>query len=259
MMLLAARRNVWGYGYDVLSGADAAYRRSATGTPRSEPWSPTPRTAVEALVADNLAYAAGIVHNIANRYRLGNDREDLKQAGYEALARCAKRYDPSRGVEFRQYFPLRVAGAVLDEARARSWNKRRPVDMRLVSLDVCLQDEDDRDITPTWFASPMDDIDGWLDGMDLLAGLEPREQYILLRKAAGYTLNEIGDAFGLTDVSVSKIVRRAYEKMGVTPDGSPGRRAKEAAKKRARRERGYALPVGRPRGGSVESILRRAS
>src|SRR3970282_2428224 len=45
--------------------------------------------------------------------------DDLVHDGVVGLLECARRFDPSRGVNFRTYARYRIRGAILDGLRAR--------------------------------------------------------------------------------------------------------------------------------------------
>ena len=249
MSLLASRRYAGEGGYDVLSGPDAAYRRYASGIPKVEPWAP-PSTRVSDLVLAHREHARSIARGIRRKYALWHvDADDLEQAAMEGLLMAAKRYDSARAdANFAGFASLRIAGAVIDEIRKRDWvpyreNRRSAegADRRLVSLDArvgALGDDGSALPEPAWMAAPDEDLDGWLDALDKLAGLRPREQYVALQYGAGYTFKEIGDGLGVSESRVWQLYARAMERIGVVPE-------KQTRRKRGEVDHGTVAMYGR--------------
>lgn len=67
-------------------------------------------------------------------------RDELTSAGYAALARCWKRFDPSRGVKFSTFSHGAVRGALKSTLR-REINQPAQLDRRQEATDVQYMDE----------------------------------------------------------------------------------------------------------------------
>jgi RNA polymerase sigma factor for flagellar operon FliA len=65
-----------------------------------------------------------VVTELIARLPAHGRRDDLESAGYEALVRCARSYDPTIGTSFTQYARIRVRGAIVDELRSLDWASR---------------------------------------------------------------------------------------------------------------------------------------
>ena len=113
-------------------------------------------------------------------------REDLESAGFEALVRCARSYDPAVGTSFAQYARIRVRGAVVDELRSADWASRgtRRAERRLSGAEDTLTQQLGRQPSPAELADHLGE-----DGQDLV---RTRER---VQRAAVLSLNAlIGDS-----------------------------------------------------------------
>lgn len=103
--------------------------RSAVQEPAAVTVSPrngaTPSQADRATAATPLPVDAllPLVHSIArsmsHAFPAVVELDDLVHDGVVGLLECARRFDPSRGVDFRTYASHRIRGAILDGLRAR--------------------------------------------------------------------------------------------------------------------------------------------
>lgn len=66
-----------------------------------------------------------VVRQMAPRLPPHVDRGDLQGVGMLALVQASRRYDASRGVQFRSYAEHRIRGAILDYLRTLDWLPRR--------------------------------------------------------------------------------------------------------------------------------------
>lgn len=71
------------------------------------------------------AFVRGIVKHTRAQLGIEGDAEDLIACAYEGLIEARKRFDPSRGVQFKSFAYYRVRGAVLDGVRRNAYLPRR--------------------------------------------------------------------------------------------------------------------------------------
>ncbi|HEV8340723.1 MAG TPA: sigma-70 family RNA polymerase sigma factor [bacterium] len=101
---------------------DAAAAQPATSAPPDE-GAPVERPARALPGAYSVEQLLPLVQSIARM--VGHalppvvELDDLVHDGVVGLLECARRYDPSRGVDFRTYASYRIRGAILDGLRAR--------------------------------------------------------------------------------------------------------------------------------------------
>lgn len=69
------------------------------------------------LVHQHLGLVRHVLSRIVTELPETVDRENLRGAGLLGLVEAAARFDPERGVEFRQFAYRRIRGAVVDELR----------------------------------------------------------------------------------------------------------------------------------------------
>jgi RNA polymerase sigma factor for flagellar operon FliA len=78
----------------------------------------------QALVLNTLPLVKTVVGRIAIVLPPHIHQEDLLSAGVMGLMDAARRYDPSKGMSFKNYAAMRVRGAILDELRRMDWVPR---------------------------------------------------------------------------------------------------------------------------------------
>jgi RNA polymerase sigma factor for flagellar operon FliA len=150
---------------------------------------PSPRAADPAsaeLVRQTMPLVGYIVTELLTRLPAHVRREDLESAGYEALVRCAKSYDPSVGTSFAQYARIRVRGAVVDELRSADWASRgtRRAERRITGAEDVLTQQLGRQPSAAELAEHLGE-----DGDDLV---RTRER---VQRAAVFSLNAlVGDS-----------------------------------------------------------------
>lgn len=146
---------------------------------------------VDELVREAMPLVGYVVTEMISRLPAHVRREDLESAGYEALVRCARTYDPSVGTSFAQYARIRVRGAIVDELRSADWASRgaRRAERQLTGAEDRLTQQLGRRPTEQELAADLG-----ADGEDLL---RTRER---VQRAAVLSLNAI---VGETDVDVA--------------------------------------------------------
>lgn len=75
------------------------------------------QTARDTLVIDHIWLVRHLTGKATARLPSGVDIENLESAGMLGLVEAARRYDPTRGVDFKSFAALRIRGAIYDEAR----------------------------------------------------------------------------------------------------------------------------------------------
>lgn len=75
------------------------------------------QTTRDALVMNHLWLVRHLTGKVTARLPMGVDVENLESAGMLGLVEAARRYDASRGVDFKSFAALRIRGAIYDEAR----------------------------------------------------------------------------------------------------------------------------------------------
>jgi len=199
------------------SPADGGSNDDAVPTLAQKPLTPAEQALVDAHV--RLAF-----HLVNRRY--GRDHpfaDDLAQEACIGVMEAARRFDPSRGIAFGTYVGWWIRSKLSGFMRRRR--------LRLKIDGATSFDDPDGPPEPADPASALRPLDILIadeaaeSDADLLqsalAGLSPRERTVLLRRAGGETLREIG-----TDLGVSKERVRQIETAALA-------RAREAARDRA--------------------------
>ena len=75
------------------------------------------QTTRDELVVNHLWLVRHLTGKVMARLPSGVDVENLESAGVLGLVEAARRYDASRGVDFKSFASLRIRGAIYDEAR----------------------------------------------------------------------------------------------------------------------------------------------
>ncbi len=75
------------------------------------------QTARDELVISHLWLVRHLTGKVTARLPAGVDVENLESAGMLGLVEAARRFDTSRGVDFKSFAALRIRGAIYDEAR----------------------------------------------------------------------------------------------------------------------------------------------
>jgi RNA polymerase sporulation-specific sigma factor len=153
----------------------------------------------------------GLVHHIANRLGRvsGEPLEDLVQEGLVGLMRAVDNYSPTRGTEFSTYAYRFIEGYMLNHLRRR---RRDPVALSALTRS---SEENDTDLE--------DDADFSQQVLDRLtiaqamSALSPLEKGVLRRFFyADLTQTEIASVLGRSRGYISRILRRALEKLRIS-------------------------------------------
>lgn len=85
------------------------------------------------LVVSHMGLARALARRFEGR---GEQREELEQVALAAMAACARRYDPTRGVPFGGYAAQSVLGELKRHFRDRTWGAHvsRPLQERYLAL-----------------------------------------------------------------------------------------------------------------------------
>ena len=75
------------------------------------------QTARDELVINHLWLVRHLTGKVTARLPAGVDIENLESAGMLGLVEAARRFDATRGVDFKSFAALRIRGAIYDEAR----------------------------------------------------------------------------------------------------------------------------------------------
>jgi RNA polymerase sigma-B factor len=159
--------------------------------------------ALEALVCEHLA----LVRTIARRFgRDADQRDDLVQEGVVGLLKAIRRFDPGRNVPFPAYATTAVTGEIRHHLRDRASCVRAPESA--VAEVVPLEDD-----VPT-AASDFGRSEARVELGQRLSCLGPREREVVyLRFFADLTQDEIARRVGISQMHVSRLLRRALEQM----------------------------------------------
>ena len=85
----------------------------------------TPEHPTNAMVVDHMPLVGHHVNSLFARLPAHVSRNDLVSAGYLALVRAARAFDPTAGVPFVNYATYRIKGALVDELRRTDVVSRR--------------------------------------------------------------------------------------------------------------------------------------
>jgi len=134
------------------------------------------------------------------------DADAIEGAALEGLARAARDFDPGKGVEFGAYAYRRVRWAILDETRRVDGYVRQGRDGQWV-LHAALPLEEGL------VAREGPGADVLLDLADGIRRLPPRERFVVLAVAAGYSQVELARVLGVDDSRVSHLKGQARRRL----------------------------------------------
>jgi len=208
--------------------------------PGAEPSAPAAPPPVDALLPLVRTIARAVSHGLPAVVEL----EDLVHDGVVGLLECARRFDPSRGVDFRTYAGYRIRGAILDGLRARdplprsvrralkaadhsvgspsgagSGNGARPRPIPFVTQLLSL---DDAGPLPEDATEPEEELlaEELREAVRrAVAALPGRDREILhLRFARGMRLREVAAHYGISITRVAELQERAIRRLRVALD-----------------------------------------
>jgi RNA polymerase sigma-B factor len=149
-----------------------------------------------------------LVRALARRFAWrGEPVDDLIQAGCIGLIHAVDRYDPSRG-PFEAYAVPTITGEIRRHLRDRATLMRVP-EGAAVAVRIEPLEEDD--------GPPADPIAGVIDRVALTAALRTlplhERRIVLLSFYGERTQRRIADDVGLSQIHVSRLLRRALERL----------------------------------------------
>ena len=161
-----------------------------------------------------------LVRALARRFAWrGEPVDDLIQAGCIGLIHAVDRYDPSRG-PFEAYAVPTITGEIRRHLRDRAALMRVP-EGAAVAIRIQPLEEDD--------GPPADPIAGVIDRVALTAALRTlplhERRIVLLSFYGERSQRGIADEVGLSQIHVSRLLRRALERLRPaleTPADRPG-------------------------------------
>ena len=161
-----------------------------------------------------------LVRSLARRYSYrGEQFEDLVQIGAIGLIKAIDRFDLDRGVELTTYATPNIIGEIKRHFRDRGWSVRVPRGLQELNIQLSRLLEE---LTVQFGRSP---TIGELakaaevseDRAILAPGfrvLDERERKILhLRFFKGLTQSQIAQQVGISQMHVSRLIRRSLEKI----------------------------------------------
>ena len=195
-----------------------------------------------------------LVRFLANKFKnRGEPLDDLMQVGYLGLLKAIDRFDPERGLEFTTFATPTILGEIKRHFRDKGWSVRVP--RRLQELSAKVNQATDKltnelqrspkveeiaeylDVTVDEVLEAMESssaytsvpIDNELDFTDdrlvieeAIRDFSPREREVIeLRFVKGMTQIEIAKKLGISQVQVSRLLRRTLKKIQdkIDPDG----------------------------------------
>src|SRR5690349_9900879 len=151
-----------------------------------------------------------LVRSLARRYSYrGEQLEDLVQIGAIGLIKAIDRFDVNRGVELTTYATPNIIGEIKRHFRDRGWAVRVP--RGLQELNVQLSRLLERVGVEEHAYEVSEDRAILAPGFRVL---DDRERQILrLRFFDGLTQSQIAQQIGISQMHVSRLIRRSLEKI----------------------------------------------
>ena len=199
----------------------------------------------EKLVMSHL----NLVRFLANKFKnRGEPLDDLIQVGYLGLLKAIDRFDPDRGLEFTTYATPTIMGEIKRHFRDKGWSVRVP--RRLQELSAKVNQATDALTTSLQRSPTVEEIAEYEDTPSVLdryasedsalaftddrlvieealKGFSPREREVIeMRFVKGMTQIEIAEKLGVSQVQVSRLLRRTLKKIQdkIDPEGVMGKR-----------------------------------
>ncbi len=181
----------------------------------------------QALVAENMDLAHRIASRLVQRWPR-QDYDDLLADGFEGLCQAARSFDPQNetGAQFSTFANQRVAGAIIDAARAFDRVNRRTGQSHAISTMKgqnavpLIYGEDTTEeygIPASSVAGPdtveADVVDSLFVGHLFNTAQDEREREIMRGIAADKTLREIGIGLGITESRVSQLLSQIRQRV----------------------------------------------
>lgn len=155
----------------------------------------------DALIEAHLPQVSLAVRTLGRRCP-PHEREEMFSAGCLGIVDAARRFDPSRGLQFSTLAWHRITGAILDDRRRRLKQVGYTRTYRQVAQFVPL-DEHDAETPPNAFDRVLR-----RERLELLrsAPLQRIDRRILLLLVRGWTMKRIGEEFGVCESRISQRV-----------------------------------------------------
>jgi RNA polymerase sigma-B factor len=202
------------HGGERARGDHALFARRAAGDPKAR------RELVERFMP--------LARSVARRYeRSGEPFEDLMQVASLGLVKAVDGYRPARGCAFSSYAVPTISGEIKRYFRDRTWTVRPPRDLQDLTVRVDrapteLQQRLDRAPTLREIADGYERSEAVADLDRLLCHLPARDRLVLrLRFERDLTQAEIGACIGVSQMQVSRILRRTISELRVAAGGPP--------------------------------------
>ena len=171
-----------------------------------------------------------LVRFLANKFKnRGEPLDDLIQVGYLGLLKAIDRFDPDRGLEFTTYATPTILGEikrheVLEAMESSSAYSSVPLEAPAGGADS----EDAPSVLDRYATedSELDFTDDRLILEEALRDFTPREKEIIeMRFLKGMTQIEIAKELGISQVQVSRLLRRTLKKVQdkIDPEGVMGK------------------------------------
>ena len=186
-----------------------------------------------------------LVRFLANKFKnRGEPLDDLMQVGYLGLLKAIDRFDPERGLEFTTFATPTILGEIKRHFRDKGWSVRVP--RRLQELSAKVNQATDKLINELQRSPKVEEIAEYLDVTvdEVLEAMESSsaytsvpieapgasdsddapsilDRYAELRFVKGMTQIEIAKKLGISQVQVSRLLRRTLKKIQdkIDPDG----------------------------------------
>jgi RNA polymerase sigma factor for flagellar operon FliA len=187
----------------------------------------------EDLIKEYRELVYSIAYQIRRAYKMPHDVDDLFVHGCAGLLDAARRFKPGRGAIFKSFAFPRIRGAILDALRREGWQSRRHyTSYREQSRDIetmaAALAPHHPDAAPLLIgqeidqieAPPSADLDDAVDVRSAIQRLPDPEREVIARYyLLDHTMQQIGDALGLSKGWVSKLHARGLELLkGALPD-----------------------------------------
>lgn len=150
----------------------------------------------------------GLVYFVMKKLAPHDDEDEAFSAGLYGLTKAARDFEPDRGLKFSTMATKYIYIAMQHEWRTRR-AKCRDIG-RKVSMDALSHNSVGRRAEPSRFEVLDAEQDARLRVHEILGHMPEMYQDILLRRAAGQTLEEIGKDYGMSREAARGYERRAF-------------------------------------------------
>jgi RNA polymerase sigma-B factor len=157
-----------------------------------------------------------LVRAVARRFtQRGEHLDDLVQVGSIGLIKAVDRFRPERGVELGAFAAPTIIGEIKRHLRDRTWPVSVPREMReLRAVSSVVTSEEEPEPRAEMEQEGVGDAEDRAVLAAAFRALEPSERRIVyLRFFNDLSQDAIGDELGLSQVQVSRALRRALEKL----------------------------------------------